>query len=57
MTAAEFCLRAVLTGALLALAAHAIDRPLAWFRAPRRWVWVAGLLLSVVIPIVSKSPN
>ena len=46
-------LRSLIAGVLVCGAAIAADRVAAWYRTPRRWIWVVAMAVSVVVPAVA----
>jgi TonB-dependent SusC/RagA subfamily outer membrane receptor len=49
----SWMLQSVAVAALLALSAWAADGLLSLYRLPRRWVWVAGCVLAVTLPVLA----
>jgi hypothetical protein len=45
--------QALATGALLSAGALAAERVAGWFRLPRRWVWAAAMLASLLLPALA----
>ena len=57
MTIASWMLYTLAVGALVTVAAFALDRARAARRRARRGVWVAAIALSIVLPIVGTIPR